>query len=327
MPGEFVLYSDNHALQFITKQKKLNQKHTKWVEFMHNFTFVLKHISGNSNKVANALSIRCLVLQEFQVNVLGLEHLKDMCVEDVDFKEDYEAWQNQLFGDISPWIDFMLQEGLLFKGSKLCILKCSMRENLLKEKHSGGLVGHFGNDKTYAQLNNFYYWPRMKADVQRFVGRCQICQHAKGRQQNAGLYHPLPIPKRPWDAVSMDFFLGLPRTHRGNDSIFVVVDRFSKITHFIPCSKTSDATLIANPFFNEVVRLHGLPMSIVSDRDTKFVGHFWRTLWKKLGTNLNFSSTYHPQTDGQTEVTNRSLGNILRILVGGHPNQWDLTLP
>ena len=92
------------------------------------------------------------------MNVLVLENLRDMYEEDVDFKESYEAYENQVFIDTIPWIYFMLQEGLLFKGSKLCIHKCSIRENLLKENHSGGLAGHFGNDKTYAQLNNFYYW-------------------------------------------------------------------------------------------------------------------------------------------------------------------------
>jgi hypothetical protein len=202
-----------------------------------------------------------------------------------------------------------------------------MRENLLKEKHSGGLAGHFGHDKTFAKLNESYFWPGMRSEVKKFVDRCRICQHSKGRKQNAGFYQPLPIPERPWDEISMDFVLGLPRTQRGVDSIFVVVDRFSKMAHFIPCQKTSDVTHIANLFFKEIVRLHGLPKSIVSDRDTKFIGHFWRTLWKKLGTNLMFSSAYHPQTDGQTEVVNRSLGDLLRSLVTEHHSSWDNILP
>jgi hypothetical protein len=96
----------------------------------------------------------------------------------------------------------------------------------------------------------------------------------------------------------MDFVLGLPKMQRGCDSIFVVVDRFSNMEHFIPCQKTSDATLVVNLFFKEVVRLHGLPRSIVSNKDTKFVGHFWRALSKKLGIDVSFISSYHPQTYG-----------------------------
>jgi len=265
-------------------------------------------------------------MQKSQIQILGFDYLKDLYDIDTDFKEAFATCKNPVNRDSSPWKEFMLQDGLLFKNNQLCVLNCSMRENLVQEKHNRGFAGHFGAEKTLRQLSHFYFLPKMKADVKRYVSKCKVCQHAKGRSQNVGLYMSLPIPNRPWDSVSMDFVLGLPRTQRGNDSILVVVDRFTKMAHFIPCSQTSDATHVAHLFFDEIVQLHGCPKSIISDKDTRYTRQFWRTLWKKLGTKLNFSSVYHPQSDEKTKVVNRSLGNLLRSLVGDRPKQWDHAL-
>jgi len=150
---------------------------------------------------------------------------------------------------------------------------------------------------------------------------------AKSRLLPQGLYTPLPVPTQPWVDVSIDFILGLLKTQRNKDSIFVAVDRFSKMAHFIPRSKTNDATHIAELHFKEVMRLYGILRYIVFDRDTKFLSHFWVTLWKKVGTKLRYSTNYHPQTDGQTEVTNRTLGTLLRALINLQSTAWDLLLP
>jgi hypothetical protein len=161
IPKGFVLYSDSHALQFVTQQENLNQRHVKWVEYMQNFTFVIKHISGTANKVVDALSRKCLLLHEFKVKTLGFDDLRDMYLDDPEFKEAYEETENPFLRDRIQWDEYMIREGLLFKGNQLCIPNCSMRENLLKAKCSGGLVGHFGHDKTFAKLSESYFWPGM----------------------------------------------------------------------------------------------------------------------------------------------------------------------
>jgi hypothetical protein len=173
----------------------LNQKHAKWVEFMQNFTFVLKHISRTTNKLVDALSRKCLLMQEFRVKTLGFDNLKEMYRDDPDFREAYEASKNPILKDRSQWNEYMIQDGLFFMGNQLCIPKCSMRKNLLKEKPSGGLVRHFGHDKTFSKLNSSYFWPELRIDVKKFMERCRICQHTKGKRQNTAYINHYPYLK------------------------------------------------------------------------------------------------------------------------------------
>lgn len=225
-----------------------------------------------------------------------------------------DAFFSPIWFDLAHGVrsDFSLVDGFVFQDNRLCVPACSLRLQIIKELHG---EGHIGRDRTLKLVAESYFWPTLRRDVERFMARCTSCQQGKGQASNAGLYLPLSVPTQPWSDISMDFVLGLPRTQRGHDSIFVVVDHLSKMTHFIPCRKTTDAVQVAQLFFREIYRLHDLPLIIVLDSDSRFIGHFWRSFWKLFKTSLNMSSAYHPQIDGQTEVINRSLGNMLRCLV------------
>ena len=256
-----------------------------------------------------------------ETKLLGFEHLKTCYTDVPDFHEIYKETDKHASGR------YYQVKGFLFYDNRLCVPCVSLRELYVREAHGGGLMRHFGVAKTLSTLHEHFYWPKMKQDVERVCSRCVTCKQAKSKVHPTGLYTPRPISEHPWVDISMDFVLGLPRTKRGRDIIFMVVDRFSKMAHFIPCHKTDDASIVADLFFREVVRLHGMPRTIVSDRDTKFLSYFWKNLWAKLGTRLLFSTTCHPQTDGQTETVNRTLSTLLRALIKKNLKTWEDCLP
>jgi hypothetical protein len=183
----------------------------------------------------------------------------------------------------------------MYRANKLCVPASSVRLLFLQEAHGGGLMGHFRVKKIEDVQAAHFFWPKMRRDVGPYMSQCTTCNKAKSRLNPHSLYMPLPVPSVPWEDISMDFVLGLPRTKRGRNSIFVVVDQFSKMAHFIPCHKSDNASHVADLFFTKIIRLHGVPNTIDSDRDAKLLSHFWRTLWFKLGTKLLFSTTCHPK--------------------------------
>jgi len=161
----------------------------------------------------------------------------------------------------------------MFKGNKLCAPVCHLRELLAREAHGGSLVGHFGLNKTVDILRGHFFWPKIGEDIHKVVSRCSIHQKAKS-QFHQRLCTPLPLSLKPGEDVSMDFAVALSRTKRGKDSFMVVIDRFSKMAHFVACYKTGDASYVAGLYFKEILRHHGVPRTIASDRDTKFLSHF-----------------------------------------------------
>jgi hypothetical protein len=218
-----------------------------------------------------------------------------------------------------------LKKGFLYHGDRLYLpADAALRTRVLHESHDAPTAGHLGKDKTLEQVKRRFYWPGMDADVLKYVRSCEACQRNKPSQQaTAGLLQPLPIPTRPWQQVSMDLITQLPKSRRGHDAIVVFVDKLTKLVHLAETRTNVTAPELADIFWRTVVRHHGLPSSILSDRDSRFTGHFWRALWKCLGTQLTMSTAFHPQTDGQTERANRTLEEMLRPYVDFHQSDWD----
>ena len=200
----------------------------------------------------------------------------------------------------------------------------SLRTLILQECHDAPTSGHLGSAKTVELVTRRFSWPNMYRDIKRYVATCLACQSNKpSLQAVAGLLQPLEVPEMPWSCVTMDLITQLPKTRQGHDAIVVFVCKLTKMAHYVATQTTVDAPTLAVLFFEQVVRHHGLPAVIVSDRDVRFTSLFWRALWQQLGTKLAMSTAFHPQTDGQTERQNRTLEEMLRAYVSYQQDDWD----
>ncbi|GJY89273.1 putative reverse transcriptase domain-containing protein [Tanacetum coccineum] len=180
----------------------------------------------------------------------------------------------------------------------------------------------------YQDMKKLYWWPNMKADIATYVSKCLTCAKVKAEHQRpSGLLQQPKIPEWKWEHITMDFVMGLLRTPSGYDSIWVIVNRLIKSAHFLPMKKTDSMEKITRLYLKEIVCRHGVPLSIISDRDSQFASGFWRSLQNALGTNLKMSTTYHPETDGQSERTIQTLEDMLRGYVIDFGGSWDRHLP
>ncbi|GKV33019.1 hypothetical protein SLEP1_g41575 [Rubroshorea leprosula] len=316
--SRFVIKTDNVATSYFQRQKKLTPKQARWQDFLAEFDYVMEYKPGRANVVADALSRKATFASISRPEGNILNRVKEGLAHDPFAKSLMEMARE------GKTRRFWCNDGALYTvGNRLYIPKWeNLRRELMKECHDSRWAGHPGIKRTMALVEELYYWPRMRDDVEAYVRTCLVCQQDKIEQrQPGGLLEPLPAPERPWECVTMDFISALPRSE-GCGSILVVVDRFSKYGTFIPAPRDCKAEEAARLFFKHVVKYWGLPRTIISDRDPRFTGKFWRELFKLMGSDLHFSTSFHPQTDGQTERVNALLELYLRHFVSANQHDW-----
>lgn len=223
---------------------------------------------------------------------------------------------------------FELHSGLIrFKGRLWIGNNTALQTKLISAMHASAVGGHSGATATYQRVKKLFCWKGKKSAVEDFVRQCSICQHSKHEHSKpSGKLQPLPVPEVAWQDISLDFVEGLPKSE-GFDSILVVVDRLTKFAHFIPLRHPYSASQVARALWDNVIKLHGVPLTIVSDRDKIFTSAVWKNVMQTAGTKLLYATAYHPQTDGQTERVNQCLEMYLRTAIHDIPRQWRRWLP
>lgn len=324
----FTVITDHKSLTYLQSQPHLSNRQARWMQFLSLFNFTIQYKPGKSNSVADALSRRhdheAKISEVNVVSALGTSKLfKEIVKTQLKDRTCQQIINDPLFNGNE--LKLRTEEGRVYKDHRLFVPPLvNLKTQILKLYHESPITGHGGSEKTTELVKRELYWPGMDREIKEYVTTCHLCQRNKPSQQlPIGLLKPLEIPSGAWETITMDFITQLPRTKSGYDSIAVVVDKLSKMTHLIPTTTTVTAPKFAVQFVKEIVRLHGVPKHIISDRDSKFTSHFWRQLMKCLGVELRLSTSFHPQTDGQTERANRTIETILRNFVNQRNNNWD----
>jgi len=323
------IYTDHKSLKYIFTQSDLNLRQRRWLKLIKDYDLEVHYHPGKANVVADALSTKNYVnmayvtqlprelCKEFEnlnlsivANTMGLEVEPTL---EQDIRKGQLA--DEKIKDISERIVIgkapgfhMDDQGTVWFGKRICVPEVkSIREAILREAHDSAYSIHPGSTKMYLDLKERYWWYGLKRDVAQYVAICDTCQRVKAEHQRpAGLLQPMKIPEWKWEEVGMDFIVGLPRTQKGYNSIWVIVDRLTKVAHFIPVKTTYSRAKLAELYMERIVCLHGVPKKIVLDRGTQFTSHFWQKLHESMDTKLNFSLAYHLKQMGRQKEQIRS---------------------
>ncbi|PHJ23365.1 retrotransposon ty3-gypsy subclass, partial [Cystoisospora suis] len=239
----------------------------------------------------------------------------------------YSAYERTNIPLIEGGKEYRWENGLLWvkvkEGWKLCVPTANKRREVLQSFHDDSLAGHSGTEKTTLDIERIFWWPDMRLDIERYVKSCPECAQGKASYQNyGGLLCSLSTPNFPWEVINVDLIMGLPKGKGNCDAIVTFVCQLTKMAHFIPTIQTIGAEEMGHILVKEVIRLHGVPSAIISDRDSRFTSEIWRSMCNRLNITLKMSTAYHPQTDGLAERTNQTIEQMIRCTILGNEYKW-----
>ena len=324
----FKVYTDHRSLVYLKTQPNLNQRQLRWMERAADYDCEILYKPGKENVVADALSrIHINVLSSLPSNSIRKSFITGYR------KDPFKSLIKEVEEKKGTFTRYTIENKLLYYRTdeyepwRLCIPNIPYRNTVIHDNHDLPIAGHPGFVQTYSKIARSYYWPGMSKDIRKHVKECDACQRTKvSNQPSVGELHPLSIPQRPWQSIGMDYLGPVPVSKNGNDMVLIAVDRLTKMAHFIPTTTKVTAKQTAELFLRHVFQYHGLPDSIVSDRDPRFTSHFWKNLHKILGINLLMSTAEHPQTDGQSEATVKIVQKLIRPFAF-QDQDWETLLP